>query len=266
MIFLSKDGVDPYINMLASSSNTTPISTDNFNYASSNDTVFLRGILKHKLMKQCIQDGRDFYYMDTGYFGNDQSLVNPRMFKLWHRIVKNNLQHHEIQDRPSDRFEKLNVKFQPWKKTGRNILLALPDEKPCKFYNIDRDAWITNTVKTIKKHTDRPIVLRERTPDRTQRMINEPLKKVLQDGDIFALVTFNSLAAIEAILTGIPVFTLSPIHSAQSVGLSDLSKIETPYYPECCQLYKWAKYLAYGQFHTNELKDGTALKIIKKYD
>ena len=51
MIFLSKEGEDDFINLFASGCNATPISTDDFVYDSSTDSIILRGILKHKIMK-----------------------------------------------------------------------------------------------------------------------------------------------------------------------------------------------------------------------
>jgi len=142
MIFLSKNGHDEYINQFCRGSNGTLVNTDNFDYKSSNEPIVLRGILKDKIMKNCWRDQRDFYYVDTGYFGNEKTRANPNGWKLWHRIVKNNLQHGEIVSRPADRFEKFNKKFQPWKKDGRKILVAAPDEKPCKFYGIIKDQWV----------------------------------------------------------------------------------------------------------------------------
>ena len=68
MIFLSKDGQDPYINMFAQGCNTKITSTDDFKYAHSTDPIVLRGILKKKIIHQCWKDQRDFYYIDTGYF------------------------------------------------------------------------------------------------------------------------------------------------------------------------------------------------------
>ena len=65
-IFLSKGGEDEYVNMFANGCGQTPISDVDFNYDSSNNPIVLRGILKHKIMKQCWKDKRDFYYIDTG--------------------------------------------------------------------------------------------------------------------------------------------------------------------------------------------------------
>jgi hypothetical protein len=264
MIFLSKDGQDEYINMFANGCKIPITSTQNFNYNSSSDPIVLRGILKHKIMKRCWEDNRDFYYIDTGYFGNERTEGNPNGWKYWHRIVKNNLQHGEIISRPNDRFQKFNKKFQPWKRTGRKILVAAPDEKPCKFYGITKEEWISQTVQTIKKHTDRPIEIRERASKRIDRIVNNTLQQAL-DNDVFALVTFNSVAAIESIFYGVPAFTTAPANAASPVSLQDLSLIDSPYYADQDKLYAWACHLSYGQFYINELKDGSALTKLKEW-
>jgi hypothetical protein len=212
-------------------------------------------------MKRCWEDRRDFYYIDTGYFGNERTVVNPNGWKYWHRIVKNDLQHSQLIKRPDDRFRLFNKKFKPWKKTGKKILIAKPDEKPCKFYNINLDDWLSGVINEIKKHTDRPIVVRERAPKRIDRIQTDTLQQALDD-DVFALVTFNSVAAVESIFHGIPAFTLAPTNAASPVSLTDLSKIETPFYPIEEERYAWGCHLAYGQFHINELKSGSALKIL----
>lgn len=251
MIFLSKGGEDEYINMLAQGLGQNAVSK--FDYDSSCEPIVLRGILKHKVMKRCWEDSRDFYYVDTGYFGNGR-------YKHWHRIVKNNLQLTEIQTRPGDRWERQNIKFQSWK-AGSKIVVAAPDEKPCKFYNVKLDEWIEQTVTTLKQHTDRPIVVRQRAPRRIDRISTDTLAQALTDAH--ALVTFNSNAATESILSGVPVFTLAP-NAAAPVGLQDLSQIENPYYPDRDKLYAWASSLAYGQVHIDEMKNGSALQIIKE--
>lgn len=261
MIFLSKNGEDEYINMLARGNGSVPVSTENFVFENSTEPVVLRGILKHKIMKQCWDEGRDFYYVDTGYFGNEPSQENPNGWKYWHRIVKNNLQHGEIIDRPADRFERFNKKFNPWKKDGRKILIAAPDEKPCKFYGIEKDTWVKETVSQIQKYTDRPIVVRDRAKNRIDRVVNDTLQQALSD-DVFALVTYNSVAAVESIFFGIPAFTLAPANAASPVALQDLTKIETPFYPNSDLLHAWGCHLAYGQFHTNEMKNGTAMRML----
>lgn len=264
MIFLSKDGNDEYVNMFATGCKTPITSTQDFNYAESQDPIVLRGILKHKVMKQCWKDSRTFYYIDTGYFGNERNSSNPNGWKYWHRIVKNNLQHGEIIPRPDDRFAQFNKKFQPWKTSGRKILVAAPDEKPCRFYGITKDDWVQTTVETIKKYTDRPVEVRERAPKRIDRIATDTLQTALNN-DVFALVTFNSVAAIESIFHGIPAFTMAPANAASPVALQDLSQIENPYYADKDKLYAWGCHLSYGQFHVNELKTGRAKQLLEEW-
>jgi hypothetical protein len=264
MIFLSKGGEDPYINTFARGCGYPVIDTDDFVYEQSTDPLVLRGILKKKWMKQCLKDGRTFYYVDTGYFGNEKSRSNPNGWKLWHRIVKNDLQHGSIVTRPDDRFKMFNKKFVSWKKQGRKILIAKPDEKPMRYYDLDLEQWTNDTIETIKKNTDRPIIVRERAPKRIDRISGNTLQEALDD-DIFALVTFNSVAAVESIFHGIPVFSLSPSNAANPVSSNNLRQIETPYYPDHDLLYSWGCHLAYGQFHTNELKSGKALRYLKEW-
>jgi hypothetical protein len=263
MIFLSKDGEDEYVNMFAAGCGSSPIDTENFVYDNSFEPIVLRGILKKKIIHRCWKDNRPFYYIDTGYFGNERTSSNPNGWKYWHRIVKNNLQHGEIIARPDDRFRKFNKNFTPWKKSGRKILVAAPDEKPCRFYGITKDDWISKTVDTLKQHTDRPIEIRERAPKRIDRIVTDTLQQAL-DNDVFALVTFNSVAAIESIFYGIPAFTTAPANAADPVALQDLSQIEKPYYPDNDKLYAWGCHLAYGQFHISELKSGKAKTMIEE--
>jgi hypothetical protein len=256
-IFLSKGGQDEYINMMAQGSGGTVTNTDDFRYEDSRAPIVLRGILKHKIMQKCWQDGRDFYYMDTGYFGND---IN----KVYHRIVRNDLQHSDILPRSSNRWQRLGIKLPEQQRSGSRIIVAAPDEKPCRFYGIDQQQWIKHTVAELEKHTDRPIVIRQRAHKRIDRVQHDPLRAVLQQ-DVHALVTFNSNSAVESVLEGVPVFVLAPTHAAAAVGNRDLAKIETPYWPDQDRLMAWASHLAWGQFHVSELRHGQAYRILNEH-
>lgn len=262
-IFLSKGQEDEYINLFAKGCGSSPVDPATFNFDNSKDPIVLRGILKKRIIKNCWKNGRDFYYVDTGYFGNEVTPSNPHGWKYWHRIVKNNLQHGQIIERPADRFKVFNKKFKPWKKDGTKILIAKPDEKPCKFYGVDLEQWVEDTVNTIKQYTDRPVVVRERAPQRVDRITTNTLQEALDD-DVFALVTFNSVAAVESIFHGIPAFTLAPANAASPVALQDLSKIDSPYYPDNDTLFAWGCHLAYGQFHISEMRSGKAKAMLEE--
>jgi hypothetical protein len=261
-VFLSKGNEDDYINLFAAGCGEKTIDPARFDPEEGTDPIVLRGILKKRIIKKCLKIGRTFYYVDTGYFGNEITKSNPNGWKYWHRIVKNDLQHHDIIARPDDRFKHFNKKFNPWKKNGRKILIAKPDEKPMKYYGLELDQWVEDTVNEIKKYTDRPVEVRDRAKQRIDRVVHNTLQEALDD-DVFALVTFNSVAAIESVFHGVPAFTLSPTHAASPVTLQDLSKIETPYYPDHDKLYAWGCHLAYGQFHVSELRNGKAKEMLE---
>lgn len=214
--------------------------------------VVFRGITKHPLMKQCRETGRDFYYIDTGYFGN-------RKIKYYHRITKNDMQQlGPVVDRPGDRLDKTGFRRKKFTK-GKNILICPPSEKAMLAFGQNLEEWMSSTIETIKKHTDRPIVIREKLP-RQERIATDTIENALSR-DVHCLVTYNSIAATEALLFGKPAFTLGP-NAAQSLCLDDLTKIETPYIPTLDEVYAWASHLAYCQFTEAEMCSGYAWAVL----
>lgn len=255
MICLSKNLSDEYVNKFALGAGL-PI--QDYNSEFGNEPILIRSMGKRKLIKWCWEVGHTFYYMDSGYVGNYKSKSNPQGWKVWHRIVKNDVQHNEIIDRPDDRWKRLQYPIEK-RKQGNHILLVTPSEKPCKFYGIDRETWVNETIAEIKKHTDRPIVVRDKAP-RQQRITST----IFEDLDkCHALVTYQSIAAVESVLYGVPAFTLAPT-AADPVCDKDLSRIEAPTQQDEDKIYKWACHLAYGQFHNDELRSGYAYKLLKE--
>lgn len=227
--------------------------------------VAFRGMTGRKIVKTCENQGREFYYIDTGYLGNREKR------KIWHRVVRNGMQHSKVVwDLPEDRWKnirlmnwKYNMMWPGWKKNGKAILVVTPSEKPCKYYGITRDAWVKETIDEIKKHTDRPIIVRDKGL-RRERVGNGSLYNQLDEDHIFALVTYNSIAATEAVHYGVPAFTGAP-GAADELCLKDLSKIETPYYADADKVQQWLHWLGYCQYQTSELKSGLAYKLIQEY-
>jgi hypothetical protein len=233
-----------------------------------------RGVVKRKYIQQHWQDKKDFYYIDTGYFGNFISPGNPGGKKLFHRIVKNDLQKHWLEKHHSDRWQeicKIDPRYQwkGWKKKGRKILVIVPNRKSCVFYGYDTDPyvngekpWLMNTIETIKKHTDMEIVIREKG-SRSARQHHSIFDAL--DEEIFATVTFNSIAALESVIYGVPSFVTVPC-AASPLALTNLSQLSNPFYPDESLVEQHCASLAYGQFTVEEIANGTAWKILKKYE
>jgi hypothetical protein len=230
--------------------------------------VLLRGISSGKIAKAVRKRKQDFYFIETGYLGNYPCDNNRTGRKIYHRIVKNDMQHCDrIMDVPDDRYQEL-VAFNPameykgWKKTGSKILVVLPTEKPFQYYNEDRDLWVATVEKTIREYSDREIVWREKASrgERTNNTIYEAL-----DDDIYCLVTYNSIAAVEAIQHGIPAFALAPT-AAAPVCSADLTQIENPVMLSEDVIYKWLCSVAYGQFNLTEILTGRAWEMVLEND
>jgi hypothetical protein len=215
----------------------------------------LRGITKRKQMEGCRAAGRDFYYMDTGYFGNGKR-------KLYHRITKNDVQNFgPIIDRPNDRLARTGVgltKFRP----GTNVLLAPPSQKLLNLYDINLEEWLQQTQDEIKKHTDRPIVVRLKQGRSTR--VNDDTMEMALAQDVHCLVTFSSIAAGEALLLGKPAITLGP-NAAAALCSQSLSEIENPKIPTLDEVAAWARHIAYCQFTEVEMRDGTAWRILNDH-
>lgn len=234
--------------------------------------VFLmRGITNYKYSHHIHRVNADYFYFDTGYFGNLNSYYEPPTYKkAFHRMVYNNLQLNELAKVDDSRYQivlkyikrDFNVKekeiIKPWKKNGSRILLCPPSEKVSHTFGIKTDPWIEETINEIRKYSDREIIVRKKTEVRMDRVRN-PIQNVL-DNDIFILVTYNSIAATEAIIHGIPALTLG-INAATPVSINKIKRIENPIYPDR-QL--WLNNLAYGQFHIEEFQNGVVWDHIER--
>jgi hypothetical protein len=259
--YLSKHGTDEYINAFAHGGRARPTVLETWDYDANADPIVLRGIMKHKIFKQCWQDRRPFRYMDTGYFGNRANIRNPNGWKLWHRIVDNDLQHNHIRKCPADRWQQFNIAIEP-RHHGENIYIVMPEEKPCIVYGTTVAEWLQDTMAAIKANTDRPIVIRERNKNRQAREA-EPFTNLLKTAH--AVVVYNSIAATEAVLGGVPAFVTAPSNAADPVANRDFAKIDNPWFPDSDMVYAWACHLAYGQFHVSELNNGLAHRILEEY-
>ena len=225
--------------------------------------VAFRSMTKRKEIWKCWETGRPFYYIDNGYMGN---LMKK---KKYYRVVKNNIQHTKVNpDMPSDRYVSL-CQFAPYMNYyGRKplqsgpILLVTPSEKPCQFYNIDKNTWLEETKIELRKHTDRPIIVREKglRPDRIRD--NSVAAQCARD-EIYAVVTYQSMAALEAMHYGIPAFTTA-LSCVDSVANRNLADIENPNYPDEAKFLNLLHYLSYCQYTLDEINQGIALSMIEE--
>ena len=171
----------------------------------------------------------------------------------------------------------IGVDLQPWRIAGDHILICLQRNGGWSMGGLDVMAWCNNTIKKIKQHTDRPIIVRTHPGDakRAQQYIRQLKDKsvsVSRNSDIindltnaWATVTYNSSPGVASAIEGVPVFVTDSnpkVSQAYDVANTDLSMIETPVMPERQQ---WIEKIAMCHFNFNDLRKGVAWDIIKEY-
>lgn len=239
--------------------------------------VVFRGIVKRNVWEWCKENNRDYFYIDTGYFGNIKH-------KDYHRVTKNNLQYlSDLRDVSSKRFER-TTNVAPLKKftPGSKVLVCPPSAKAMKFYrqadpefgewckdipwqikgSAELDKWTEHIQKVIKENTDRPVEIRLKQ-GRSVRTSTDTMAMALEK-DVHCLVTYNSIAAVEALMNGKPAFTLGP-NAGAPLCLHDLTKIDDPYIPSVDEVFYLCCNLAYQQFSKAELFNGQAWKLLQDW-
>lgn len=194
------------------------------------------------LLQPAIREGRPWLYVDHGYFGRGR----------YYRVTRNAYQHDGHGESDGKRFAGFGLDIAPWKK-GRHIVVCPPDEAFAKLMGFDAGQWRAQVDAQLSAHTDRLAVWRSRLKVGSLGPLRDALK------DAHALVTYTSNAAVEALLFGVPVFCTGPC-AAASMGLSDLSKIESPRYPD--DRKRWAGVLADNQWTLEEIRNGAARRML----
>jgi hypothetical protein len=190
---------------------------------------------------------RDWYYLDNAYF----DVARGRLF----RAVRNGVQ--AGGDEPPDwpRLAALGLDIRPWRKDGRRVIVVAQSETYMRVVGGYVGCWWKDAIELLRRHTDREIVVRG------WRANKMALAKTLREDlrDCWALVTWSSAAANEAVLAGVPVFTAARC-AASPMGLSDLRRIESPAYPP--GRARWAAALAGRQWALDEIRRGVAWRTL----
>ena len=123
---------------------------------------------------------------------------------------------------------------------------------------ISQEEWIRQVGEEVRKHTDRPIKVRNK-PRPNNEWWGKDIKEDL-DG-AHCLITNMSLTAIDAVLEGIPIIT-DTRNVAWPVSSRYIEFINDPLKPTHDKVNNWLKLLANNQFNLKEIEDGTAFNII----
>jgi lipopolysaccharide biosynthesis glycosyltransferase len=225
----------------------------------TSNPILIRGVGKSSqiAVKHCWKTGRDFYAIDTGYFGNSKSKS-----KGWHRVTKNALQNTgPIIELPTDRLKTVGYNYKKFK-DGRKILICPPSEKVMNLFDQpDPKTWTDSVIKELKQYTDRPIEVRLK-PDRTQRISSQSIEAALAD-NVYCLITYNSIAALESLIEGVPSIALGP-NCASVVCNTSLKQIEKLNRPDKDTMIALMAHLSYCQFTLKEMTSGYAWNMVNE--
>ena len=201
--------------------------------------------LLYPLLRQAIQERRDWFYGDHAYFGR----------RKYYRITKNAYQHQMKGYGSPERFRKLNVSIKPWRKGGGKILLCPQSAEFYELHGLKRHEWIRNTTGEIRRYTGRRIEIRYKAHgDLTEAKFRQSLRNV------HAVVVYTSVAGVQAALEGVPCFATHDCVS-KHFGTSDLSLIENPVRPDNREEMAWL--LADNQWTIDEISSGMAWEFLK---
>jgi len=196
---------------------------------------FLHGTAE--IIRERRKQGLPFWFIDHAYFRRGYDKAN-------FRVVRNGI--HKCWVSGESRF---HVKLSRWHH-GDDIIVIPPP--PMVEFTYDLQGWVEQTLGELKNHTNRRVIVKKKEDG------------VLADylGRAWALVSYASVADVEAVCAGVPVFT-SPYSPAAPVGKRDLSLIEVPYLVD---REVWAGSLTCGQFHVTEMASGEAWRILNEVD
>ena len=206
------------------------------------------------------------YKWTEGIFGNENSPPDR-----WNKFVK-----------------ETGTKIKDWKSGGDYILLMGQKEGDSSLTDLyfngvkTFNVWVQNTVDTIRKYTDRPIVIRPhprglrggmkgaQSIKGTNLTISQNTTKGGAQGgeglerdikNAYCVVTYNSLSAIESVCEGIPTFALHNGSMVWPIAHKDLSQIENLNYN--IDITQWCNDIAYTQWNFNEHRSGESWAHLK---
>lgn len=189
-----------------------------------------------KDIKKAKETGHNFYYGDHGIFGRH----------VYYRTTKNAFFHSGRGETDYKRINRRGFLEMPWKKSGSDIIICPQSEDHHLRYGTTRQDWLNKAIQEISKHTDRKIIIHG-------KFDRKPLAAFF--GNAWAVVVHSSNSAVQAVMAGIPAFNTEP-STASEISCNDLSKIESPYYPD----HRWhfASVLCDNEWTLEEYQRGLA--------
>jgi hypothetical protein len=194
---------------------------------------------------RAMKQGRPFIHIDNGY-------VQPARGSLvgYYRLTYNGMSPVMLRDAPETR---VRVQMKPWRSSNNqgHVLLALPGAEFGRAIGLEMSGWIRESRSRIRRYTNRLIKIRER---KASSLLEQDLS------NSWALVTHSSNVAVDAVLSGVPVF-VEKTNPAAPVGNFDLTSMD---WPEMPSRGPWFNSLMAQQYTIDEMRNGFASHYMSK--
>lgn len=171
----------------------------------------------------------------------------------------------------------LGISLKDPSRTGKYILLCCQRDGGWSMDGQPLMPWVVHTIQTIRKFTDRIIMVRFHPGDKGRVQHIRALQRYRLQGvspsvsdnllsdlkSAYAVINYNSSPAVVAAIEGVPTFVLDPQRSqAAEVShhkLNDLENIKE------FDREKWIQKMAQMHWTLDELKDGTAWRHLRQW-
>ena len=198
---------------------------------------------------------------------NSLSLSDGYVVRGWEEgqyfgVTKNGLHAYgdRVENCPDDRLrilENKGLQVLPWRDDSKSNHILICHQDVPDYRGRDRQPFFNEAIEMIRMQSDRPIIVRAhpRAISGIPESWNQygfTVSKSSLDEDLkncHALVTYDSNAATEAVIAGVPAFTHGKT-MADPVANFDIMNIEDPSMPD---RHQWLCNLAYSQWTQEEL-------------
>jgi hypothetical protein len=169
-----------------------------------------------------------------------------------------------------------NAAIKPWRTHGNHILILCQRPKGFNMFT-DQEAWLDKTISKLRKHSNRPIMIRMHPGDGARfKQIEKIQKKYgtlvtvsdhanIRDAlvNCWCTVGINSTPNVVAAIEGVPGYIEDPARSwAADVAFTDLSQVENPPMPDRSA---WTAKIANIHWSNSEVRSGALWTAIKRY-
>lgn len=175
----------------------------------------------------------------------------------------------------------LGITLRDYRKDGTHILLCMQRNQGWAMGDLDNQEWALDTIAKIRKHSDRPIVVRLHPGDKeTKRVIKSgaPLCRIKFDYSVllshhdnlmddlrncWAVVNHNSSPVVGGAIEGYPIFVTDPENSqSKEIASTDFSTIENPALPD---RQAWVERLSMFHWKFDELRSGACWNHMRQF-